>query len=237
MITVYAAFTQATRDLMRPGMLWHVLWPPIVALIAWVLAGYAFWQYGMQFVGYLLPILPWSGWEWVSQWAGVFLLLAMLAMLTYLTTILLVAVVALPMIVNTVALRDYPDLVRHGENVFWRSLRNTVVAGGIFLIGGLLSLPLLVIPGVILVLPLLWAMWLNQRTFRFDALAEHATDAELQQLIRTQRPSFYLAGVAGGAVAYVPLIQFVAPVLTALIFVHLGLTALRRQRQTQGIQL
>ena len=237
MFDVFAAIPQAARDLMRPGMWWHVLWPPIASLIFWLVAGYFLWPYGMQLMSYLLPVLPWSGWDWISQWAAVFLLIAAFAMLIYLTTILLVAVVALPMMVNTVALRDYPDLVRHGENVFWLSLRNTLVAGGIFLIGGLLSLPLLVIPGVILVLPLLWTMWLNQRTFRFDALAEHATQAELQQLIRAQRPSFYIAGATGAAIAYVPIVQLIAPVFTALIFVHLGLAALRRLRQQQGVQL
>lgn len=237
MMTVFAAATQAARELMRPGMWWHVLWPPIGSLIFWAFAGYLLWPYGIQLMGYLLPVLPWSGWEWIAQWAAVFLLIAVFAMLTYLTTILLVAVVALPMMVNTVAVRDYPDLVRHGENVFWGSLRNTLVAGGIFLVGGLLSLPLLVIPGVILVLPFLWTMWLNQRTFRFDALAEHATAAELQQLISTRRPSFYVAGATGAAIAYVPIVQLVAPVFTALIFVHLGLAALRRLRQQQGVQL
>lgn len=234
---VFPAFVLAMRDLTRPGMLWHVLWPPVAALIFWVTAGFFLWPYGMQLMSYLLPVLPWSGWEWISQWAGGFSLIAAYAMLTYLTTILLVAVVALPLMVNVIAQRDYPDLVRHGENVFWRSLRNTLAAGGIFLVGGLLSLPLLIIPGVILVLPFLWTMWLNQRTFRIDALAEHTTEAELHQIIGTQRRSFYVAGAIGAAIAYVPIIQLVAPVLTALIFVHLGLTELRRLRQQQGVQL
>ena len=38
--------------------------------------------------------------------------------------------------------------------------------------------------------------------------------AELQQLIRTQRTSFYVAGATGAAVAYVPIIQLAVPVLT-----------------------
>jgi hypothetical protein len=185
----------------------------------------------------IVPQLPWAGWEWVAHWAAVFLLLAAFAMLIYLTSLLLVAVIALPYLINYVAARDYPDLVRHGENAFWRSLANTLAAGGVFLFGGLLSLPLLLIPGVVLVLPLFWTAWLNQRTFRVDALIEHATAAEITQLVKAKKSSFYLAGTGCALLAHVPLLQLVAPVFTALVFVHLGLAALREQRRLQGIQV
>ena len=106
-----------------------------------------------------------------------------------------------------------------------------------FIIGSLLLLPLLLIPLIALVLPLLWATWLNQRTFGFDALAEHATATELEQLLREQRAQFHVAGGSGALLAYVPVVQLFAPVFTALVFIHLGLAALRRLRQQQGVQL
>jgi uncharacterized protein involved in cysteine biosynthesis len=98
-------------------------------------------------------------------------------------------------------------------------------------------LPLLLIPGALLVLPLLWGAWLNQRTFRFDALAEHATRAELAGLARENRSRFLFAGLGTAAVAYVPLVNLLAPVFTALVFVHLGLATLRRARREAGIEL
>ncbi len=98
-------------------------------------------------------------------------------------------------------------------------------------------LPLLLIPGALLVLPLLWSAWLNQRTFRFDALAEHATRAEMQSLIAENRSSFYIAGLGTAAVAHVPLFNLLAPAFAALVFVHLGLAALRRRRQQGGVVL
>ena len=185
----------------------------------------------------IVPGLPWSGWEWVAHWAAIFLLLATFASLTYFTAILLVAVFALPRLVTLVAARDYPDLGRHGENVFWGSLGNTLGAGAIFVLGCLAMLPLLLIPGALLVLPLLWGSWFNQRTFRFDALAEHATPAELQRLVHDNRSRFYFAGLGTAAAAHVPLANLLAPALAALVFVHLGLAALRRQRQEGGVVL
>ena len=234
---VFAAFARSLRDLTRPAVLWQALWPPLVALALWAGVAVAVWTHAVAIAASIVPQLPWSGWEWVAQWAAAFLLLAAFAALVYFTAILLVAVVALPRLIDLVAARDYPDLGRHGENVFWGSLGNTLGAGAIFVAGFLATLPLLLIPGALLVLPLLWAAWLNQRTVRFDARAEHATRAEMQRLVADNRSRFQLAGLGTAAAAHLPLVNLLAPAFTALVFVHLGLTALRRQRQAGGIQL
>jgi uncharacterized protein involved in cysteine biosynthesis len=237
MIEVFGAFTKSLRDLTRADILWQALWPPLVALALWASVAVAVWAHGVALMARIVPGLPWSGWEWVAHWAAIFLLLAAFAALTYFTAIVLVAVFALPRLVSLVAARDYPDLGRHGENVFWSSLGNTLGAGAIFVLGCLAMLPLLLIPGALLVLPLLWGSWFNQRTFRFDALAEHATPAELQRLVRDNRSRFYFAGLGTAAAAHVPLVNLLAPALAALVFVHLGLAALRRQRQEGGVVL
>ena len=237
MIELLAAFTRSLRDLRRTDVLWHALWPPLLALLLWALLGYVFWTDAHALVTRLLPQLPWTGWEWVSRWAAIFLLLAALGALVYLTAMTLVAVVALPLLIRLVALRDYPELGRHGENVFWASLGNTLAAGATFLLASLALLPLLLVPGMLLVLPLLAAAWLNQRTFRFDALAEHATAAELQRIVGDNRRAFWLAGLVTAGAAHLPLVNLLAPAFTALVFVHLGLAALRRLREQEGIAL
>ncbi|OHC65276.1 MAG: hypothetical protein A2045_16885 [Rhodocyclales bacterium GWA2_65_20] len=234
---VFAAFSKSLRDLTRTEVLWQLLWPALAALVLWLVLGVALWADGVALMERIVPELPWSGWEWLSRWAAVFLLLAAFAALVYLTAILLVAVFALPRLVNLVAAHDYPDLGRHGENVFWGSLINTLVVGAIFVVGSLATLPLLLIPGVLLVLPLLWSSWLNQRTFRFDALAEHATRSEMRRLVAENRRRFHIAGLGTAALAYVPLANLLAPAFTALVFVHLGLAALRHQRQEGGVEL
>jgi len=231
MLEVFAALSKALRDLTRPAVLWHALWPPLAALLLWTAIGFAAWAHGVALMERIVPGLPWAGWEWVAQWAAVFLLLAAFAALTYITAILLVAVFALPLLINLVAAHDYPDLGRHGENVFWGSLGNTLGAGAIFLIGSLAMLPLLLLPGALLVLPLLWSAWLNQRAFRFDALAEHATADELAALRRSGGwPLFGLAAVLG-ILHFVPLLNFFAPVYMGLAFTHYGLDRLARMRK------
>ena len=234
---VFAAFTRSLRDLTRADVLWQAIWPPLAALALWVSVAVAVWAHGVALMARIVPELPWSGWEWVAHWAAIFLLLAAFAALVYFTAVFLVAVFVLPRLVTLVAERDYPDLGRHGENAFWGSLGNTLSAGAIFVLGCLAMLPLLLVPGALLLLPLLWGSWLNQRTFSFDALAEHATRKEMHRLMSGNRGRFWLAGLGTAAAAHVPLLNLLAPALTALVFVHLGLAALRRQRQEGGIEL
>ena len=60
---------------------------------------------------------------------------------------------------------------------------------------------------------------------------------EMQHLLAENRSRFYVAGIGTAAAAHVPLVNLLAPAFTALVFVHLGLATLRRQRQAGGIEL
>lgn len=236
-----AAFSQATRDLLSPAVIWRIVWPPIVALVICIVGALSVWEPLLGWIEPHLPALPWSdaSWfpSWAARWVAIFLMLLGFGVIFYMMTMLLVAVVVLPGLINHVALRHYPGLGRHGENVFWGSLATTLVALSIYVVGGLLSLPLLLIPGMVLVLPLVWNAWINQRTFRYDALAEHASPAELKQLTSLERGTFFLAGLGCAALSYVPFINLLVPGFTALVFVHLGLQRLQALRQKVGVQL
>jgi hypothetical protein len=161
------------------------------------------------------------------------------APLIYVTALLLIAAFALPRMMAIVAERDYPDVSRQGsaQAALWGSVWNTLVAGTIFIVGWLVSLPLLLVPGALFVLPLLWSAWLNQRAFRFDALAEHALPAERETLFDRERGNLFGAGLVSALVGYVPVMHVLAPGFAALLFVHLCLAALRDLRKQEGITL
>lgn len=234
---VVKAFGKAGSDLLRAEIIWQAVWPPLVALALWTVIAFAVWTHALALVTGLVPEVAWSGWATVTQWAAVFLLLAAFAALVYFTAMLLVAVFALPRMLSLVAAREFPDLVRRGENPFWGSLGNTLAAGAVFIAGWLLTLPLLLVPGVVLILPLFWAAWLNQRVFRFDSLVEHASRSELAAVVAAERSRLYLAGAGSALTAHVPLVNLLAPAFTALVYVHLCLGALRRHRLERGIEV
>jgi CysZ protein len=222
---------QAARDLLRPAILFEALWPPLVAFLIWSAIAWFAWQPLAEWLIAELPDWPWLAWlgPWLSH-AAVFMIFAPLV---YLTALLLTGVIALPRMMTFIAARDFPDLKRRGDPraAFWGSLANTLFAGLVFALGWLITLPLLLIPGMLLILPLFWSAWLNQRAFRFDALAEHALAEERAAIVRSERPSLYLAGLLGALAAHVPFINLFALAFTALLFVRLCLSALRRLRQ------
>lgn len=228
---------RAARDLLRPEIVWHALWPPIVAVMSWSAIAWFAWQ---PIATWIITELPdWSWLVWFGPWLAHIAVFFVFAPLVYFTAILLVAVFALPRMMTLIVARDYPDISRQGSisAAFWGSLGNTLAAGIIFIVGWLLTLPLLLIPGALFILPIAWSAWLNQRAFRFDALAEHAQSAERLSLIRRERGNLYGAGLISSLVAHVPLVNLLAPAFAAVLFVHLCLSALRAMRNENGVTL
>lgn len=228
---------RATRDLVRPAILFQVVWPPLAAFALWSVVAWFAWLPAADWILTLLP--DWSWLDWLGPWLAHVAVFLVFAPLIYVTALLFIAAFALPRMMALVAARDYPQLSRQGspQAALWGSLWNTLAAGTIFVIGWLLSLPLLLIPGALFVLPLLWSAWLNQRAFRFDALAEHALPLEREAIFRRERGNLFAAGLASALVGYVPVIHLLAPGFAALLFVHLCLAALRDLRKQEGITL
>lgn len=233
----FSTVVRAGRDLLRPDILFQAIWPPLLAFFVWSVIAWFAWMPLAQWIAAELP--DWQWLNWLGPWLAHVAVFFIFAPLIYFTTLLLVAMFALPRMMAIIAARDYPDVSRQGSAsaALWGSLANTVAAGLVFVAGWLLTLPLLLIPGGLLVLPLFWAAWLNQRAFRFDALAEHAQPGERKALIGRERSSLYLGGLLGALLAYVPVLHLVALPYTAILFVHLCLGALRELRIEQGVSV
>jgi CysZ protein len=92
-------------------------------------------------------------------------------------------------------------------------------------------LPLWFFPPLWPVLPILLFAYLNQRVFRYDALAEHATGCEMETLIRRHRRELFLLGVALALFGLIPLLGFLAPVYGGLAFIHYCLARLAQLRE------
>jgi len=240
---ILLAFGRALRSLGRRDILWHMLWPSVVALLVWMVIAVFSWSAVVN------GIMAWiRGWSLAGDWlttsevaAATVLILVKIAValllvpLMYVTAALLVAIVALPMMLERVAVRDYADLElrRGGTNL--GSAWNGMVAGVLFVIGLLVSLPFWLIPGVGLVATIALTAWLNQRAFGYDALMLHADRSELARLPRLLRQPMLLLGGACALLAYVPLVNLLAPAFCGLAFVHFMLESLRRERIERGV--
>jgi len=236
MTPIFGAFFRAFRDLFQFKVLWIVLWPMLAAVLLWLALGVAFWD---SFSGWIasgltsIGIQPWlDGVEprWVAHGIQAVMHFILFVPLVFVTALVITAMFAMPALIRLVAERDYPQLKRESGGSMIGNLFNALVAVGVFVAIWVVTLPLWLV-GVGVVVPFIAAAYLNQRLFRFDALAEHASSEELRALFAKHQSSWWGLGLLTGLLQFVPLLNLFAPVLTALAFIHFGLGRLADHRQ------
>lgn len=218
---------------LRQGKVWlYVLTPALFSLLLSI--GLAVWVLGavvQQMMEYP-PMTLLVGWGlvWLANilaylggWMAIFAI-------AYLTASLLAAVVILPLILNHLSASEYRDVAAMGKDSFVAAAMNSLVASVVFVLAWVATIPLWLIPGFSLLIPLLLMGWLNCRTFAYDALSMHATESEWQAIRRDQKTPLFMLGLTMALLAHIPVIGLLVPALAALSFVHYGLEALRRSR-------
>jgi CysZ protein len=170
------------------------------------------------------------GASWVLGSMSALFVIALLMPAVLITAILITELVAMPVIVAVVA-RNYPGLEKRGDGTVLGSAANAMVAITVFALLWIVTLPLWLTGIGAIVLPALNSAYLNQRLFRYDALAEHATREEYRFLVRRTKGRLYALGVLLALLYYVPIVNLVAPVVTGLAYSHfcLGELALLRR--------
>jgi uncharacterized protein involved in cysteine biosynthesis len=218
---------------LNPRMLRIVLMPIAVALLLWIVLSILFWRDAATWIG--------SGvGSWLGQWipwgssigavaAHVALFLAV-AIATLATSAAITAVFGMPAIVAFVAGREFPTLARRAGGSFAGSVANATIALGVFLPLWILSLPLWLFGPVGIAVQILLSALLNQRLFRYDALAEHATRAEIDAIIAGNRRRLFLLGVGTACVALVPFVNLLAPTCAGIAFTRFCLGELAAVR-------
>lgn len=228
MVGILRAYSLALRSLLRPVVLAHFGWPPLVATAAWVTLGYAYWD---RVAGALAGLLARG--HAVQPAVAVTTKVALYLMsvpFALVTTILMLELVALPFILEHVARREYPALARKHGGSLRGSLRNTLVSFGIAALLAIATLPAWLVPGAGAVISVTLSSWLNYRSFRYDVLMSHADAAELAALPRAHRPQLLFIALGTGLLALVPLVNLLSVPLAGLSFAHYLLDALHRSR-------
>jgi uncharacterized protein involved in cysteine biosynthesis len=203
----------------------------------WLILGVTFWS---TFSGWIASVLTTIGiqtWlegvepRWIAYGIQAIAHLILFVPLVFITALVITALFAMPALIRMVANRDYPQLERKNGGGLAGSLLNALVALAIFIAIWLVTLPLWLV-GAGVVIPFLATAYLNQRLFRYDALAEHASNEEMHSIFSAQRPSLWGLGLLTALVQFVPLLNLFAPVLTALAFIHFGLARLAELRHS-----
>ena len=237
MNAVFQALGGALRDLREPRVLALALAPPLAAIAVWLALAWSFADDWARWVADRIATTPWLTWvgDWglssIFVWAGAIAAFALLIPVMLVTAVLVTEFLAMPVIVPLVGERHFPQLERRRGGTVAGSVWNAVTSIALFAVLWLLSLPLWLTGVGALVLPALISALFNQRVFRYDALAEHASAAEYRAVVQEADGRLYALGLALAALYYVPIVNLLVPVLSGLAFTHLCLAELESLRQ------
>jgi hypothetical protein len=240
--SVIVALLAALQTFFHPRMLAQVLWPMLLATVLWVGAAFIFW--GNWMAG-LTGLVQQTGLEqWIAQGflavATHYLIATVLVLLLlpaiYVTALMITAIFSMPAMVDHVARKHYPTLERRQGGTAAGSVGNALLAVAVYCLGWVLTLPLWLFTPFALVLPIALMAYLNQRLFRYDALAEHASREEMDQVVERASGKLYLLGALTGLLQFVPLLNLIAPVYVALAFIHLCLGELQQLRVQTAVR-
>jgi hypothetical protein len=225
------SFWRALAYCVRPRVI-ALSFLPLVLMVALTMGlGYFYWDGALDWVRETLEAssIVNSMWSWLEGvGAGSLkMVLAPLIVIFAITpvivvlSLLVVAVMMTPALTSLVAERRFPQLEhkRGGSiagSVLW-SLGSTLLA----LIAMVVSIPLWLIPPLILILPpLIWG-WLTYRVMAFDAMAEHASQEERAEIFRRHRGWLLGIGIFCGYLGAAPTLIWASGALLAAMFVIL----------------
>jgi Etoposide-induced protein 2.4 (EI24) len=233
------------------GLAWFY-WEPAVAgaralLESWDLLGRVLqWIDGVAGPGFRMVLAP-------------LVVVALAVPVIVLLSLLLVALIMTPAIVSLVAERRFTTLERKRGAGFFTSAMVSLGTTLVALVLIVASLPLWLIPPLVLLLPpLIWG-WLTTQVMSFDVLAEHASASERRAIRREHRWPLLAIGVITGYLGAAPsmiwaigaITVMFAPVLiavsiwlytlifafAALWFAHYALAALALNRQQAVVEV
>jgi hypothetical protein len=165
-------------------------------------------------------------WGWLQRWGlgdvaavvAPFMVVLVVAPALVVISLLVVTVLMTPALVALVADRRFPALARKKGGSFMASLAWSMSSTVLALIALMVSVPLWLVPPLVLILPpLIWG-WLTYRVMTFDVLAEHASKEERDELFRRHRSSLLGMGILTGYLGAAPSILWASGVVFAAAF-------------------
>ena len=232
---IFKASASAFRDLVRFKIAWIIIWPIMVSILLWLIIGFVFQNSFSELVAMLFDQIGIGEWlrniesDWVSSAIQNLFYFMVYVPLVIMTTLMITAIFIMPALINLVANRDYPELKREYGGSIAGSVVNAVLACGVFILIWVVTLPLWAV-GAGIIIPFAAAAFMNQQLFRYDALSEHASKQEIRTICTENRYSLWGLGLLTGLIQFIPILNLLAPIYTALAFIHFGLDHLKLLR-------
>lgn len=225
------SFWRASLYCLHPRVIALSLLPLLLIAGGALGLGYFFWDVALQWLRANLEAFSLLNiaWSWLESLGlgGLKTVLAPLILvflatpLIVLASLVSVALLMTPALVSLLAERRFAQLERKRGASLWMALLWSLGSILLALIALVLSMPLWLVPPLVVVLPpLIWG-WLTYRVMSFDVLAEHASADERREITRRHRGWLLGMGVLAGYMGAAPSLVWASSALFAAAFVLL----------------
>ena len=225
------SFWRAVAYCVRPRVI-ALSFLPLILMVALSLGvGYLYWDAALDWVRTALEasaiVTTMMNWLQSIGASGLKTVLAPLIViftvtpLIVLLALLVVASMMAPALVALVAERRFPQMERKRGGSWLASVLWSLGSALLALLAMVVSMPLWLIPPLILILPpLIWG-WLTYRVMAYDALAEHASRPERLEIFRRHRGWLLGIGVLTGFLGAAPSVLWASGAVFAVAFIIL----------------
>lgn len=223
MNTLLDSFWRAVAYCLHPRVIALSLLPLALIVAAALGLGYFFWDSALDAVRSAFEswaiVATLLGWLESVGMSGLKSALAPLVVVFLATPVIVVAsllavsVLMVPSMLALVAERRFPALEKKRGGSIAGSLVTSFAATLAALLALLVSIPLWLVPPLVLVLPpLIWG-WLTTRVMSYDMLADHASGDERRELMQRHRAALLGIGVLTGYLGAAPSLLWASGVL------------------------
>jgi hypothetical protein len=222
------SFWRAAAYCLHPRVIVLSLLPLALMVLAAATLGYFYWDAAVAWTRALLDAWPLLAtfWGWIERLfsgdirgivAPLVVVLAATPLLVV-VSLLVVAAFMAPALTRLVAERRFPSLEQKKGGTVLGAIARSIGVTVLALIALVVSMPLWLVPPLVLVLPpLIWG-WLTYRVMSFDALADFASPEERQALLRAHRVPLLGIGVLCGYLGAAPSIVWASGLLFVAAF-------------------
>jgi hypothetical protein len=230
MKTMSSMILLGLKDVLKPKIMAVLLLPFFGSALIWSLITYFSWDWitglGLEiynfsiiqrFVEIISPYFQFTSNPLVFVTTAVFLILIIFPA-AMITALFITSVVLVPILVTELRKSDFPTMVKKSTNMF----TGTTISIGYsikYFASWIGSLPFwILIPGGALIIPYLLISWFNSRLLTWEILAEIATPEDIKPFAEAHSRPLFILGLITSALYYVPLLNFIAPVIVSSIF-------------------
>ncbi len=154
--------------------------------------------------------------------------------LWYLACILLISVFLMPLILPYLQKKFYPDLEKIKGSHFFGSLKNAIKTTFIYLLFLVLTVPFWMFTPIGPLISMVATAYLNKNIFLYDVLQDYASEKECEDFKTANPWKAWSLGISTAMISWVPIINFLAPSLTTLIFIQFYLGSLEEKRKLKS---